>query len=82
MKKLYIFFILFLLYKKRQFEGQVFLWLLVLHSTARLFIERLRGDDRGMVFGSGMTLTQLVTLVILFAAIATLFIFKKRKTTN
>ena len=73
-----IFFVLLLLHRKKAFDGQVFLWLLVLHSTARLFVERFRGDDRGMVFQSGMTVTQLVTLVILFGAILTLFIFKRR----
>jgi phosphatidylglycerol:prolipoprotein diacylglycerol transferase len=74
-----IFFILLLLHRKKRFDGQVFLWLLVLHSTARLFVERFRGDDRGMVLGSGMTITQLVTLVILIAAIVALFIFKRRQ---
>jgi phosphatidylglycerol---prolipoprotein diacylglyceryl transferase len=73
-----IFFVLLLLHRKKAFDGQVFLWLLVLHSTARLFVERFRGDDRGMVFQSGMTVTQLVTLVILFGAILALFIFKRR----
>jgi len=75
-----IFFILILLHRKKGFEGQVFLWLLVLHSTARLFVERFRGDDRGMVFQNGMTVTQLVTLVILVGAIVALFIFKRRHT--
>jgi phosphatidylglycerol---prolipoprotein diacylglyceryl transferase len=73
-----IFFILLLLHRKKTFDGQVFLWLLVLHSTARLFVERFRGDDRGVLFGSGMSITQLVTLVILIAAIVTLFVFKRR----
>lgn len=77
-----IFFILLLLHRKKSFDGQVFLWLLVLHSTARLFVERFRGDDRGMVFEGGMTITQLVTLVILMAAIVTLFIFKRRGARN
>ncbi|MCF8144393.1 MAG: prolipoprotein diacylglyceryl transferase [Deltaproteobacteria bacterium] len=77
-----IFVILLLLHRKKTFDGQVFLWLLVLHSTARLFVERFRGDDRGMLLGSGMTITQLVTLVILIAAIVTLFIFKRRGAGN
>ncbi|MCD6305881.1 MAG: prolipoprotein diacylglyceryl transferase, partial [Deltaproteobacteria bacterium] len=79
---LIVFFILILLHRKKEFEGQVFLWLLVLHSTARLFVERFRGDDRGMIFQSGMTVTQLVTLVILMGAILALFIFKRRHTRN
>ncbi len=77
-----IFFILFLLYPRRTFDGQVFLWLLVLHSTARLFVERFRGDDRGVLLGSGMSITQLVTLFILIAAIITLIIFKRWQTKN
>jgi phosphatidylglycerol:prolipoprotein diacylglycerol transferase len=77
-----IFFILLMLHRKKRFHGQVFLWLLVLHSTARLFVERFRGDDRGMVLESGMTITQIVTLVILIAAIVTLFIFKRRQPRN
>jgi phosphatidylglycerol---prolipoprotein diacylglyceryl transferase len=74
-----IFFVLILMYSRKKFEGQVFLWLLVLHSTARLFVERFRGDDRGILLGSDMSITQLVTLLILIAAIVALFIFKRRQ---
>ena len=77
-----IFFILLLLHRKKTFDGQVFLWLLVLHSTARLFVERFRGDDRGMILESGMTVTQLVTLALLIGAIVTLYIFKRRGARN
>lgn len=77
-----IFFVLLLLYPRRTFDGQVFLWLLVLHSTARLFVERFRGDDRGALLGGNMSVTQLVTLVILIAAIVGLFIFKRRRARN
>lgn len=77
-----IFFILLLLHRKKKFDGQVFLWLLVLHSTARLFVERFRGDDRGMILESGMTVTQLVTLALLIGAIVTLYIFKRRGARN
>jgi len=74
-----IFFILLLLYPRRTFDGQVFLWLLVLHSTARLFVERFMGDDRGVLLSTGMSITQLVTLFVLIAAIITLIIFKRRQ---
>lgn len=74
-----IFFILLLLHPRRTFNGQVFLWLLVLHSTARLFVERYRGDDRGILLGSSMSITQLVTLAILIGAIVALFVFKRRR---
>ena len=77
-----IFFILLVLYGRRKFQGQVFLWYLILHSTARLFIERFRGDERGLIPGTEMTLTQLVAVGILIAAIVALFALKpegKRK---
>ena len=77
-----IFIVLLLPYSRKKFEGQVFLWLLVLHSTARLFVERFRGDDRGILLGSDMSITQLVTLLILIGSIVTLFIFKRRQARN
>jgi phosphatidylglycerol:prolipoprotein diacylglycerol transferase len=76
---LVIFAVLMVLYAKRKFEGQVFLWFLILHSTARLLIERFRGDDRGLIPGSEMSVTQLVTLLVLVASVTALFILKSRK---
>jgi phosphatidylglycerol---prolipoprotein diacylglyceryl transferase len=70
-------FLLALFYKKR-FDGQVLIWFIILHSTARLIIERFRGDYRGVVFDSSMSLTQLVTLLLLSAGVAAL-IFKKNR---
>ena len=74
-----IFFVLILLHSRKKFEGQVFFWLLVLHSTDRLIVERFRGGDRGVLLGGDMSITQLVTLLILIAAIVALFIFKRRQ---
>ena len=70
------------MHSRKKFEGQVFIWLLVMHSTARLFVERFRGDDRGGLLGGDMSITQLVTLLILIASIVALFIFKRRQTKN
>jgi phosphatidylglycerol:prolipoprotein diacylglycerol transferase len=61
------------IHSKRKYEGQVFLWFLILHSTARLFLEQFRGDSRGSVFNDTLTMTQLVALIILFGAVAMLF---------
>ncbi len=74
-----IFAVLLVLQSKRRFDGQVFLWFLILHSTARLFIERLRGDDRGILLGGEMTVTQLTTLLVLFSAIIGLNILRKKR---
>lgn len=67
-----IFAVLLLLNAKKKFEGQVFLWFLILHSTARLVIERFRGDDRGMIPGSEMSVTQLAATLLLLGAVALL----------
>ena len=74
-----IFLILVLLYWKRKFDGQVFLWFLILHSTARLAIERFRGDDRGMLFDNTMSMTQFVTLIVLVGSVIALMVFKSKK---
>ncbi|SPD73739.1 Prolipoprotein diacylglyceryl transferase [uncultured Desulfobacterium sp.] len=74
-----IFITIMLLYVKRQFEGQVFLWFLILHSTARLVIEQFRGDDRGVLLSSGMSMTQFVAILILISAAGILIIAKARK---
>jgi phosphatidylglycerol---prolipoprotein diacylglyceryl transferase len=71
-----IFAILMVLHSKRKYEGQVFLWFLILHSTARLILERFRGDSRGIVFSGNLTMTQFIALIVLFTAVITLFIRK------
>ena len=76
---LIIFLVLMVLHAKKQFEGQVILWFLILHSTARLLIERFRGDDRGLIPGSDMSTTQLLTFLILIASVVILIVLKSRK---
>ena len=71
-----IFMILLILHKKKSFNGQVFLWFLILHSTSRLLIERFRGDNRGIIIGSEWTITQVVTIIILISAVTVLFMMK------
>jgi len=77
-----IFAVLMILRAKRKFEGQVFLWFLILHSTSRLLMERLRGDDRGLIPGTEMSVTQLIALLILMAAVVALMIMTSRKPTD
>lgn len=71
-----IFIVLLVLQSKKKFEGQVFLWFLILHSTARLFLEKFRGDARGIIITNDFSMTQLLALVILIGAITALFFFK------
>lgn len=73
-----IFFVLMKLYAKKHFEGQVIIWFLILHSTAQLFLERFRGDVRGLIPGSGMTINQFSALLFLFASVIVLFIRKPK----
>ena len=74
-----IFVVLMALNARKQFEGQVFIWFLILHSTARLFIERFRGDERGLVLGTDMSITQLITLLVLMGSVVALFVIKSKK---
>jgi len=76
---LIIFVVLMVLHARKKFEGQVFLWFLILHSVARLLIERFRGDDRGLIPGTEMSATQLVATLILIGSVVMLFILKSRK---
>jgi phosphatidylglycerol:prolipoprotein diacylglycerol transferase len=73
-----IFLVLLFLHGKRKFDGQVFLWYLILHSTARLLAERFRGDDRGFIFGTEMTATQFVATLLLIGSVTGLLILRSR----
>jgi len=79
---LIIFGVVMLLYSKRKFEGQIFLWFLILHSTARLALERFRGDDRGLLLNSNMSMTQFVAILILISAAGILLVVKAKKKEN
>lgn len=71
--------ILYLLHKRKKFEGQVFLWFLILHSTGRLLVERFRADQRGTVPGAEMSVTQLIALVLLMASVAALLVITSKR---
>ncbi len=74
-----IFVVLILLHSKKNFDGQVLLWFLILHSTSRLAIERFRGDYRGMIPGTEMSTTQFVATLILIASVVILMVLKSKK---
>lgn len=73
-----IFGVLLVLRRKRTFYGQVFVWYLILHSTFRLAVERFRGDDRGLIPGTDMSMTQLITLLVLIGAVIALNVIKSK----
>ncbi len=69
---LLIFLILMLIAARKKYDGQVLLWFLILQSTARLILERFRGDLPGLFPGTAMSPTQLLSVLFLLAAVATL----------
>jgi len=73
-----VFLALIFLHGKKKFEGQVFLWYLILHSTARLFVERFRGDERGLIPGTEMSATQLLATLILVGSVVVLLVMRSR----
>jgi len=73
-----VFLALIFLHGKKTFEGQVFLWYLILHSTARLFVERFRGDERGLIPGTEMSATQLLATLILVGSVVVLLVMRSR----
>jgi len=65
---LLVFLFLFWLHKRKRFDGQVILAYALLYSAIRFAIEFVRDDPRGDVFGltslTGLSTSQLISLVI------------------
>ena len=79
---LIIFFFLLWLHKHRRFSGQVILLYAVLYSIIRFLIEFLRDDPRGDVFGlttkTGLSTSQLISIVVGLGALVLLIIRWRR----
>lgn len=62
---------LFLLWrsKKTLFNGHLILEYLMLYGSARFFIEFLRGDFRGSILGSVLSTTQIISILLITAAL-------------
>jgi phosphatidylglycerol---prolipoprotein diacylglyceryl transferase len=73
---LLLFAVLLVIRSKKTFNGQVFVWYMILHSILRLIEEKFRGDFRGLVPGTDMTVTQLLTLVVLTGSVVALYLLK------
>jgi len=65
---LFVFFFLLWLHKHRRFNGQVILLYALLYSVIRFAIEFLRDDPRGDLFGlttlTGLSTSQLISLIV------------------
>jgi phosphatidylglycerol:prolipoprotein diacylglycerol transferase len=56
--------------KRKTFNGQIFWLFSLLYSVIRFFIEMLRGDPRGFLFGSLLSISQAIAV---FSIIVSLF---------
>ncbi len=80
------FFVLFLILKKKKFDGQVFSFYIINYSLIRYFVEFYRGDhpDKAFLIHNpspylSLSLPQLFCILGLIGGLALFFILKKRK---
>ena len=74
---LIVFGILVYLHKKKRFNGQVLIGYMILYPIVRFIIEFFRDDPRGDLFGlttmTGLSTSQIISLIVAFGAIAFMF---------
>jgi phosphatidylglycerol---prolipoprotein diacylglyceryl transferase len=79
---LIVFFFLLWLHKHRRFSGQVILLYVLVYSVVRFFIEFLRDDPRGDLFGlttlTGLSTSQLISLIVGIGALVILIVRWRR----
>ena len=77
-----VFGILVYLHRRKKFDGQVLIAYGIIYSIVRFSIEFLRDDPRGDLFGlttmTGLSTSQLVSIVVFIAAIV-FMIWRLRK---
>lgn len=79
MNAVIMFGVLYLVYKKRQFYGQVLAVFLIYYGVTRFLVEFLRGDtDRGVYFGGAVSTGQIVMACAMLIGLI-LYIFFRRK---
>lgn len=78
---LLVFLFLLWLHKRRSFEGQVVLLYALLYSVIRFLIEFVRDDPRGDILGlttlTGLSTSQLISIVIGIAALVILILRRR-----
>ncbi len=72
-----IFVLLIVLYKKKQFNGQILLIYAMLYSLGRFFIEGLRTDS--LMLGSFRVAQLISVFIILLSMILYYFLMRKKK---
>ena len=75
---LLIFLLLYRLHRRKRFDGEVIAAYAVLYGLTRFTIEFFRDDPRGDILGlttlTGLSTSQLISLVVFFAALITLVV--------
>jgi phosphatidylglycerol---prolipoprotein diacylglyceryl transferase len=74
---LVLFLFLIWISRRKVFEGQVFWLFILLYSITRFFIEMLRGDPRGFLFGDFISTSQGIGIFLTLIALFMLFYLKK-----
>jgi len=75
-----IFTVLVWCYRRKSYDGQIFLLYLVLYAAARFFIEFLRGDeDRGFVFNHLLSTSQFIAVLALATAAGLAYYLRGRR---
>lgn len=79
---LLVFFFLLWLHKRKRFSGQVVLTYALLYSVIRFAIEFVRDDPRGDVLGltslTGLSTSQLISLIVGVSALMVLIVRRRR----
>ncbi|HJP94550.1 MAG TPA: prolipoprotein diacylglyceryl transferase [Pyrinomonadaceae bacterium] len=83
---LLVFFFLLWLHKRKRFSGQVILAYALLYSVIRFAIEFVRDDPRGDILGltslTGLSTSQLISIVVGISALIILIVRRRRHPVN
>jgi len=83
---LLVFFFLLWLHKRKRFSGQVILAYALLYSMIRFGIEFVRDDPRGDIFGlttlTGLSTSQMISLIIAISALIALILRRRANPVN
>ncbi len=64
--------------RRKQYHGQVFVWMCLLYAVARSTVELFRGDDRGLYFNEALSTSQLVSVPVALMGLGLLIWARRR----
>lgn len=76
---LVIFGLLTWLKRVKRFQGQIFWTYVLLYSVTRSIIEFFRGDDRGILLGGMISISQFIGVIAAAIAVAMIVVLTRRK---